>query len=112
MSDPFSRALDAIYRGSWAKAATYTPPAGVAVSVTVVVGKPEQLSDGGFMPAGFQLGAEAQADALVARVRRSEIPLPVKAATLAIDGLTYPVRHVGELDVEGLEWPLVLGKPS
>ena len=94
-----------------ARDATYTPAAGAPIAVRVIKVTP-QVSDRQFLQMGFQLSPASQAAAAHAVVRRSEVAEPAKGDTITIDGLTYPVRDIGDLDPLGLNWPLTLGKPS
>ncbi|MGE0650264.1 MAG: hypothetical protein AB7P12_00735 [Alphaproteobacteria bacterium] len=105
----FDHAVDVCFQ-TFGIPASYTPPGGPAVAVTVIAAR-GAVADSGLVRAGFRLDPAAQATALTVDVRRAEIAAPVTGATLTIEGRVYPVRSVGELDPERLVWPLVLGKP-
>ncbi|MBI4184917.1 MAG: hypothetical protein HY521_13080 [Proteobacteria bacterium] len=109
MSDPFARMIDACF-ARLGSAATYTPAGGAGVAVTAIARRPDRLEAPLGTP-GFRLGPAAQAAALVADVRRSEVAAPARGDTLALGGLAYPVIEA-EIDSLGLVWRLVLGPPS
>jgi hypothetical protein len=111
----FATALDAMFRDpNGTVAAVYTPHVGAPVTVRAAVERPLQIGDGTVAP-GYQLSPAAQAAALTAYVRVSEVAAPTpKGDTFApasgpYAGKTYPVLSA-ELDETGLQWTLTLGK--
>lgn len=69
------------------KPATYTPPLGVAIDVTVIMG-----ADISQNPSGGELSVIGLAE--TADIRKSEVTLPVRDATLIVDGVTYRIAEV------------------
>lgn len=103
MTETFQTAIDTAF-ALHGVAATYTPPAGSGVSVTVM---PAQETDeiDGFGRNGH-LANENYFD-----VRVSEVATPAKTGTLLIDGVTYTIRERQYKDTRQLIWR-VMGEPA
>jgi len=82
--------------------ATYTPPAGSPVAVTVIVDQPTE--DSAIGP-----GLAVSRPSHTADLRRSEVAAPAAGATLAIGPESFRVRKAS-LDRAGLVWRLDLEK--
>jgi len=89
--------------------ATYTPPGGAAQTVTVLLRRAE-IADGAFLGPGLRLSPAAQSAAVIAEVRRGEIATPVKGAAIVVEGISYTITEVPELDPGRLVWRLPLRK--
>lgn len=75
----------------FAKAATYTPSGGAAVSCTVIIDDEVEIRDG---------AGQVVDTATVAHFRRDEVDAPARDATLAITGgATYMVNGILRQDV-------------
>lgn len=98
-ADMAARAAAAGFR-TFGEAATYTPPAGEPVAVTVVRRQPS--AEVSFGTAGFQ-GAALEAD-----VRASEVAAPVSGASLVIGDQTFVVAAAPRQDAMGRIWTLPL----
>jgi len=106
MTTTFAVVPDAAF-AAFGAAATYTPPAGSPVDVTVIV-------RGGSSESGIGRGRVARA--WTADLRSSEVATPVKEATLVIadceavpGGGTFTVKDF-TVDRPGLVWRLDLAK--
>ena len=103
----FATALDALYRAHpEAVAATYTPLTGAPVAVKVIRAV-DSVDDSGRFSAGGTVH-----DRNVIHVRKSQIALPVRGASLTIGSDTLIIDEDPQLDVEGLQWTFGVVPPS
>jgi hypothetical protein len=77
-------------------AGVYTPPAGAPVDVVVIL-------DQGDAPVGFPGDGGARAPERFVRVRKSEVALPVRNATIVVGAETLKLG-TPELDEAGAVW--------
>ncbi|MCC2650754.1 MAG: hypothetical protein K0R61_1181 [Microvirga sp.] len=97
--------LVAMYEALFAQAgeqAEYTPPDGWAETITVLVDNPDYEAD---------LGGQVVArQGLHVKVRKTELPAPVKGAELLYNDMTYSVRDPRDADTRGILWLLPLSR--
>lgn len=106
MLTAFGHAVDTLFadpHGSVAGVFTAPPAAGVSVRVLFTRHDPVVLD-------GFA-GSGAQAPGWRAELRKAEVPTqPTDTCTLAVNGTTYRVRSVDQMnDPEALTWKCDLG---
>ena len=112
MPTAFEKALDTLYADpNHARDAKYRPLSGAGFDVRVIE-TVEAPAEGSIGHIRVRASAAGQAAAKTVRVRKSQVTEPVRGDAIELaDGISYAVREF-ELDEEGLEWSLALGRAA
>ena len=102
MVDPFAAALTLIFNAPGSAAAIYAPPGGLPVQIRVITSQASAMAGAGLI-----------VDTMILEIRKSDIELPVRRATLKVappgravqdDDPLYSLNADPLLDVEAMTW--------